>query len=476
MAKSELEYITGEVILGQDWTEIKKLPDTDFKLSNKTQPFENLGLSIKDRDKKTYYTKGYVGVTRLKDKNNCNILCPNTNKEYILNIKPRFEGLNPIKMINELKDDDEFLIYLSSDKKEDINNLEDNTLFHFYENEAPIEIDGGFIEEGNIISTVLYINLLTEICKRNLMGKMQKHEENLTGKVKGKIMFNKNINSNLVRGRKDRIYCQYQVYSIDILENQILKYGLYKAKKIINEFFREISSDIKRNIAYCEKALENVTFRKISLQEINISKVSGFYSNYKQALKFAKMLIEGVSIDAYGNVKKVCVTPYAINMQKLFEFYIRKVIKNEIKDKYKNDLVLEPYDKKFNILYENRDKKDRKLFVETYLADNVIPDILLRYQDGKYMALDVKYKRYDKYDTRDDTLQILAYGMLFDCEHIGLILPEQIIDSPIRRQEYRLDIRSSDKNNKKYYHEIIISEENKRNILSNIIISKCTKK
>ena len=37
------------------------------------------------------------------------------------------------------------------------------------------------------------------------MGRMVRNEENLAGKVKGKIVFSKNIRANTLKGREDRI-------------------------------------------------------------------------------------------------------------------------------------------------------------------------------------------------------------------------------------------------------------------------------
>ena len=77
-----------------------------------------------------------------------------------------------------------------------------------------------------------FIKVLEKIVKRGLKRDYIRIEENLSSKIKGKIMFSQYLKKNVMQGRNDRVYCRYQDYSVDCLENQILKKLLFFVKKI----------------------------------------------------------------------------------------------------------------------------------------------------------------------------------------------------------------------------------------------------
>ena len=85
----------------------------------------------------------------------------------------------------------------------------------------------GILFNSILLMASVFVTLLKGLCCKPLMGRMLCKEENLVGKVKGKVVFNKNIQRNTLHGRDDRVYCRYLFYSEDILENQILKAALF---------------------------------------------------------------------------------------------------------------------------------------------------------------------------------------------------------------------------------------------------------
>ena len=73
-------------------------------------------------------------------------------------------------------------------------------------NQNPLKVDDSTSNENSIITVTVFLILLRLLCKRPLMGRMVKKEENLTGKVKGKIVIEKNISKNAMHGRNDRLW------------------------------------------------------------------------------------------------------------------------------------------------------------------------------------------------------------------------------------------------------------------------------
>ena len=141
------------------------------------------------------YSGNYVGVCRLKSVNGKTLLSSD-GAEIILKIEPRFD-ISVVDMLNALRDDDEFERYLApqtnrqNEAVKEIEDLSDNELFHFFNNEDSIFLKDSIAQESSIITASVFITMLKSLCSRPLMGRMERKEENLTAKVKGKIVFGK---------------------------------------------------------------------------------------------------------------------------------------------------------------------------------------------------------------------------------------------------------------------------------------------
>lgn len=393
---------------------------------------KNLGIH---RYKGKLYSSNFVGITRLKDINGNNYMTE-LGQEVILKIEPRF-NVSLTDMLNEIRNDEEFERYLSpqtigfNSKVEDLEDLEDldsNEIFHFYQSESPIYLKDKNSNQSSIITAMVYITLLKELCRRPLMGKMLSKEDNVVGKVRGKILFNKNIQHNITKGRTDKIYCSYLEYSQDIIENQILKMAFLRAKRFYYDYFKNIDSTrskYNKMINQCEQSLKHISNIKIqNTKQVDFVKVTGCYAHYKPVLMMAKMVLSEIGIGSSGEIKtSQFIVPYAISMERLFEVYVRSYLKKcgilNFDTTETVGLKLEAYDSKYPVLRE----KDKSTAM--YIGGTIKPDIIIRdLSTNKITILDVKYKDFsNKRNARQDRLQLLAYSMMFNCSNVGLIFP-----------------------------------------------------
>lgn len=406
----------------------------------------------------TLYASNYVGICRLKDVYNRNLVSYD-GKEVILKIDPRF-NVSVVKMLELIKKDDEFERYLapqtirSSSAEKDVEDYRNTEVFHFCDDEAPIFIHNNICKDSSLITATAYISLLKDLCRHPLMGKMINTEENLVGKVKGKILFHQNIRKNLARGREDRLYCRYLRYSEDIPENQILKSALKKSSGYINKYFSKVSS--KENsylnmIAFCDKALSGVSYKNITQRDMSELKFTGCYTYYKPVIALAKMVINEISIESSGNINSTnYIVPYEISMEKLFEMHVRSYLKNIGVKSYSDmnhGIHIQKYDYKTGVLRNNKEK-DAK-----YIAGPVKPDILLYDSNtGKNVVFDIKYKDIDNASkARYDRLQLLAYTLMYNCDNVGIIAPGEDINFCFDKNE----IESTDSQSRqRFYHQI----------------------
>jgi 5-methylcytosine-specific restriction endonuclease McrBC regulatory subunit McrC len=233
-----------------------------------------------------------------------------------------------------------------------------------------------------------------------------------------------------MRGRNDRFYCRYLHFTDDILENQILKAALKKAKRFIAEYFGDYSKDNNNYasmISYCSNSLRHISDIQCSGSVCNGLKFTGCYTYYKPVIAMAQMILNDISIESNGNVNTTgYIVPYAISMEKLFEVYVRAYLKNNgissYKSKDESGIRLEKFDDKTDVFME----EDGLLNPGKYISGSIKPDIILTNQDtGETVVLDVKYKDYTNGDSRNDRLQLLAYSMMMNADNVGIILPAQ---------------------------------------------------
>lgn len=372
-----------------------------------------------------YYEKGFDNETLYDAEGN----------ELLIKVIPRF-NVKIVELLNYMRDDDEFDRYMAPQtisnrhKERDIEAIDRNEIFYFFGNENPLKVDDKISGENSIITVTVFLTLLRLLCKKPLMGRMLKEEKNLTGKVKGKIVIEKNIRANTMHGRNDRFYCQYLQFSEDIIENQILKAALKKSKRFVIEYFKGWGKDNNNYtsmISYCSNALRNISDIQCDGEACNGLKFSGCYIYYKPVMAMAKMVLDDISIESNGDVSTTgYILPYAISMEKLFEVYVRAYFKKNgiasYRSKSNTGIRLEKYDNKTDVFLEEEGLENPG----KYISGSIKPDLILTDQEsGETMVLDVKYKDYRNGDSRDDRLQLLAYSMMMNANNIGIILPAQ---------------------------------------------------
>ena len=380
------------------------------------------------------YTSNLVGICRIKSVDNETLYDAEGN-ELLIKVIPRF-NVKIVELLNYMRDDDEFDRYMAPQtisnrhKERDIEAIDRNEIFYFFGNENPLKVDDKISGENSIITVTVFLTLLRLLCKKPLMGRMLKEEKNLTGKVKGKIVIEKNIRANTMHGRNDRFYCQYLQFSEDIIENQILKAALKKSKRFVIEYFKGWGKDnnnYTRMISYCSNALRNISDIQCDGEACNGLKFSGCYIYYKPVMAMAKMVLDDISIESNGDVSTTgYILPYAISMEKLFEVYVRAYFKKNgiasYRSKSNTGIRLEKYDNKTDVFLEEEGLENPG----KYISGSIKPDLILTDQEsGETMVLDVKYKDYRNGDSRDDRLQLLAYSMMMNANNIGIILPAQ---------------------------------------------------
>jgi len=325
-----------------------------------------------------------------------------------------------------------------------------------------------------IFEIIRFVNLAKDVCKKNLKKLSVYKEENLVGKVKGRILINKQIKQNLSKGQYQKTYCAFNALSEDIKENIIIKYTLYLCSKL------SVSDSLKEDIMFCNRVLGDVPLKKCSVSDFVGIKSNGAFRQYKQVLEAAKVLIkryyisyENASNKQEGNkngkiqVADYMIEPYFIDMNLLFEYYCRALFRNAIKKlNSESDVYVLQMDSAMrgNIaLFDNADNKEK---IGTFYMGNYKPDIVVRYKEKSskeetiLTVIDAKYSDMEHSgEKRARTHQILFYMNVLNCTNGGLISPYMGSERDVIKSSFIYDGSKNKKSKQKLCYIPLYKED-----------------
>ena len=344
--------------------------DNKFKLTRKEK--EILGLYEVDGG---YAPGNFIGMVWIGE----------GDSRAVLRVDSKFAGMNYIRMFCECAEDPTVSEHF------DCLHLEKGDL-----------IDAPDSEDFSLLIAVAYLRELKALCSRHLRRHFLRKRENFSGKVKGKILAGENLRRNVLRCRPDRVYCEYQSVSDDILENRILRAALERAaryvarNKINTKSVKEELPRVQEWIRLCRSRLCGVSIARIRPRDFAAARKRGVFAHYARPLQLAKAVLRQLGFNPQTELNESTKTPpYAINSEKLFESFAEL----KLREIHKNLQVQESIDggKEFSV--------------------NIIPDFYVVCENGDNSGnahiIDAKYKPTPKRKSDiapADMYQVVAYS------------------------------------------------------------------
>lgn len=178
---------------------------------------------------------------------------------------------------------------------------------------------------------VQFLNLLKSIVRKGLKKSYYKVQENITNKVKGKILVGTHIKQNVFKNRMTKTFCEYQVFGEDNTENKFLKKVFQFCVSYVQNsqiFKDETKVEINNIINYCRPAFELI---KDDLQETQLHhlKYNPFFKEYKEAIKIGNYILKQFAYNISAtSANEIETPPFWIDMPRLFELYFyQKLLK-----------------------------------------------------------------------------------------------------------------------------------------------------
>ena len=207
--------------------------------------------------------------------------------------------------------------------------------------------------------------------------------------IKGRLLIEKNIRRNISNSLKN--LCQYEEFSEDILENQILKLVTKKLVRFIEN--KQLDNILRNNLIYLKeisdlKIISNDDFKNLIFTRLN--------EGYRYPLNLARLFLENFFVkDTFG---ETTVSSFLVGMNKLFEMFIYKALKEKLES---SELTIK-YQKGFSLDDENKIR--------------IYPDMLIFKNNIPIIVIDAKYKltKEDEFNQSD------VYQMISYCKKLGI--------------------------------------------------------
>ncbi len=172
----------------------------------------------------------------------------------------------------------------------------------------------------SVVSLLIVIHFLNVVDRiRSLKRGYVHYSENLK-KVKGHISLLNNERKNIIGKRFERIYCDYDEYSIDIPENRLIKKALLFSKHLLYtcNLYDAVHQVLNRSLALFENVSGDVEIRDI--KQIKGHKL---FNDYKEAVRMAKIILRHFDYNiTKADDTEGTVPPFVIDMSLLYEHYV----------------------------------------------------------------------------------------------------------------------------------------------------------
>lgn len=248
-----------------------------------------------------------------------------------------------------------------------------------------------------------FLSVMSAITKKGLKKAYYQVEGNLQSKIKGKMLVVQNIKKNNARGNFSNNYCRYQEYGIDIPENHLLKAALMEAARIVESYEKGVDVSHLTDIVRAIKPKWEKVSTKAHPKFLRASKSNAFYKEYPIAIRLAQLVLKHASINQVLHGTKTAKTPpYWIDMSKLFEMYVLRLL---------------------------RERFDNKVEYHVRFRGGLEPDYLLHSDEVRPpYIVDAKYKRYNKNPLEvNDIRQVSGYARLKTVRKRLCVLSQSII-------------------------------------------------
>lgn len=175
-----------------------------------------------------------------------------------------------------------------------------------------------------VLSPLIVLHFLGVVSRIKSLKKGYVHYSENLKKVKGHIHVMKNERKNIASKRFDRVFCDFDEYTIDIPENRLIKKALLFSSHILGIITENhsIGNKAKLMLSKSLALFENLT-DEVQIRDVSLIKGHKLFSEYNEAVRLAKLILRryDYSISKTSSLDE-SVTPFTLDMSLLYEHYV----------------------------------------------------------------------------------------------------------------------------------------------------------
>lgn len=188
---------------------------------------------------------------------------------------------------------------------------------------------------SSVVSPLIVVHFIGVVNRiKSLKRGYVHHQENLK-KVKGHIKLLKNERLNISTQRYDRIFCEYDEYSVDIPENRLIKKALVFSQVLMNNMSRNHHAYQRINLLIIKalKKFENVSDDVVAKSVVQF-RTHKLFNEYSEAIRLAKIILRyfDYSINR-ASISFDKVSPFVLDMSLLYEHYVYGLLHESYREK-----------------------------------------------------------------------------------------------------------------------------------------------
>lgn len=175
-----------------------------------------------------------------------------------------------------------------------------------------------------VLSPLIVLHFLGVVSRIKSLKKGYVHYSENLKKVKGHIKVMKNERKNIAVKRFDRVFCDYDEYTIDIPENRLIKKALVFSKQILNVIIENHRTGNKAKLMLSKSlSLFEHVGDEVQIKEVAQIKGHKLFSEYNEAVRLAKLILQRYDYSiSKTSVMDDNVAPFTLDMALLYEHYV----------------------------------------------------------------------------------------------------------------------------------------------------------
>jgi 5-methylcytosine-specific restriction enzyme subunit McrC len=186
-----------------------------------------------------------------------------------------------------------------------------------------------------VLSPLIVLHFLGVVSRIKSLKKGYVHYSENLKKVKGHIQVMKNERKNIASKRFDRVFCDFDEYTVDIPGNRLIKKALLFSSQILRTITENhsIGNRCKMMLSKSLALFENVS-AEVQIKEVSLIKGHKLFSEYNEAVRLAKLILRryDYSISKTSSLDEN-VPPFTLDMSLLYEHYVYGLLNEAYGDK-----------------------------------------------------------------------------------------------------------------------------------------------